>query len=87
MPFTNERAERLKELFELIEKNGDYNAYELTYLAVPYLKETEEIVEAQLASESPYDRVTLIDSATIMRYLAESVICFGKIPHDRRTVN
>ena len=52
MPFSNERAERLKELFELIEKNGDYNAYELTYKAVPYLRETEEIVEAQLASES-----------------------------------
>ena len=52
MPFSNERAERLKELFELIEKNGDYNAYELTYKAVPYLRETEEIVEAQLALES-----------------------------------
>ena len=78
MPFTEERAERLKELFELIEKNGDYNAYELTYLAVPYLKETEEIVEAQLASESPYDRVTLLDSATIMRYLAEAYDRLGR---------
>ena len=78
MPFTEERAERLKELFELIEKNGDYNAYELTYLAVPYLKETEEIVEAQLASESPYDKVTLLDSATIMRYLAEAYDRLGR---------
>ena len=78
MPFTEERAERLKELFELIEKNGDYNAYELTYQAVPYLKETEEIVEAQLASESPYDKVTLLDSATIMRYLAEAYDRLGR---------
>ncbi len=78
MPFSDERAERLKELFELIEKNGDYNAYELTYLAVPYLKETEEIVEAQLASESPYDKVTLFDSATIMRYLAEAYDRLGR---------
>ena len=78
MPFTEERAERLKELFELIEKNGDYNAYELTYLAVPYLKETEEIVEAQLASERPYDKVTLLDSATIMRYLAEAYDRLGR---------
>ena len=78
MPFTEKRAERLKELFELIEKNGDYNAYELTYRAVPYLKETEEIVEAQLASESPYDKVTLLDSATIMRYLAEAYDRLGR---------
>ena len=78
MPFTEKRAERLKELFELIEKNGDYNAYVLTYLAVPYLKETEEIVEAQLASESPYDKVTLLDSATIMRYLAEAYDRLGR---------
>ena len=78
MPFSSERAERLKELFELIEKNGDDNAYELTYLAVPYLKETEEIVEAQLASESPYDKVTLLDSATIMRYLAEAYDRLGR---------
>ena len=78
MPFSNERAERLKELFELIEKNGDYNAYELTYKAVPYLRETEEIVEAQLASESPYDKVTLLDSATIMRYLAEAYDRLGR---------
>ena len=78
MPFTEKRAERLKELFKLIEKNGDYNAYELTYLAVPYLKETEEIVEAQLASESPYDKVTLLDSATIMRYLAEAYDRLGR---------
>ena len=78
MPFTEERAERLKELFELIEKNGDYNAYELTYLAVPYLKETEEIVEAQLASERPCDKVTLLDSATIMRYLAEAYDRLGR---------
>ena len=78
MPFTKERAERLKELFELIEKNGDYSAYELTYLAVPYLRETEEIVEAQLALESPYDKVTLLDSATIMRYLAEAYDRLGR---------
>ena len=78
MPFTEKRAERLKELFELIEKNGDYNAYELTYRAVPYLKETEEIVEAQLASESPYDKVPLLDSATIMRYLAEAYDRLGR---------
>ena len=78
MPFTNERAERLKELFELIEKNGDYNAYELTYRAVPYLKETDEIVEAQLASEDPYEKITLLDSSTIMRYLAEAYDRLGR---------
>ena len=78
MPFTEKRAERLKVLFELIEKNGDYNAYELTYQAVPHLLETEEIVEAQLASESPYDKVTLLDSATIMRYLAEAYDRLGR---------
>ena len=78
MPFTEKRAERLKELFELIEKNGDYNAYELTYQAVPHLLETEEIVEAQLASESPYDKITLLDSATIMRYLAEAYDRLGR---------
>ena len=78
MPFTKERAERLKELFELIEKNGDYNAYELTYLAVPYLKETDEIVQAQLGSEDVYDKETLLDSATIMRYLAEAYDRLGR---------
>ena len=87
MPFTNERAERLKELFELIEKNGDYNAYELTYFAVPYLKETEEIVEAQLASESPYDKVTLLDSATIIRYLAEAYDRLGRFAVSVRYYN
>ena len=87
MPFTEKRAERLKELFELIEKNGDYNAYELTYLAVPYLKETEEIVEAQLASESPYDKVTLLDSATIMRYLAEAYDRLGRFAVSVRYYN
>ena len=78
MPFTKERAERLKGLFELIEKNGDYNAYELTYQAVPYLVETEELVKAQLASEDSYDKVTLLDSATIMRYLAEAYDRLGR---------
>ena len=34
MPFTEERSERLKELFELIEKNGDCVAHELTCLVV-----------------------------------------------------
>ena len=87
MPFTEKRAERLKELFELIEKNSDYNAYELTYLAVPYLKETEEIVEAQLASESPYDKVTLLDSATIMRYLAEAYDRLGRFAVSVRYYN
>ena len=87
MPFTEERAERLKALFELIEKNGDYNAYELTYLAVPYLKETEEIVEAQLASERPYDKVTLLDSATIMRYLAEAYDRLGRFAVSVRYYN
>ena len=87
MPFTEKRAERLKELFELIEKNGDYNAYELTYLAVPYLKETEENVEAQLASESPYDKVTLLDSATIMRYLAEAYDRLGRFAVSVRYYN
>ena len=87
MPFTKERAERLKALFELIEKNGDYNAYELTYQAVPYLKETEEIVEAQLASESPYDKVTLLDSATIMRYLAEAYDRLGRFAVSVRYYN
>ena len=78
MPFTEKRAERLKELFELIEQNGDCSAHELTYLAVPYLKETDEIVKAQLASEEPYDKVTLLDSATIMRYLAEAYDRLGR---------
>ena len=87
MPFTKERAERLKELFELIEKNEDYNAYELTYLAVPYLKETNEIVEAQLASKSPYDKVTLLDSATIMRYLAEAYDRLGRFAVSVRYYN
>ena len=87
MPFTEERAERLKALFELIEKNGDYNAYELTYQAVPYLKEIEEIVEAQLASESPYDKVTLLESATIMRYLAEAYDRLGRFAVSVRYYN
>ena len=87
MPFTEERAERLKALFELIEKNGDYNAYELTYLAVPYLKETEEIAEAQLALETPYDKVTLLDSATIMRYLAEAYDRLGRFAISVRYYN
>jgi tetratricopeptide (TPR) repeat protein len=87
MPFTEERAERLKELFELIEKNGDYNAYELTYQAVPYLKETDEIVKAQLASENPYDKVTLLDSATIMRYLAEAYDRLGRFAVSVRYYN
>ena len=78
MPFTEERAERLKALFELIEQNGDCAAHELTYQAVPYLKETDEIVKAQLASEEPYDKVTLLDSATIMRYLAEAYDRLGR---------
>ena len=78
MPFSKERAERLTELFELIEKNGDYDAYELTYRAVPYLAETNEIVEAQLATEEPYDKVTLLDSAAIMRYLAEAYDRLGR---------
>ena len=87
MPFAEERAERLKELFELIEKNGDYNAYELTYQAVPYLKETDEIVKAQLASENPYDKVTLLDSATIMRYLAEAYDRLGRFAVSVRYYN
>ena len=78
MPFTKERAERLTELLELIEKNGDTAAHELTYQAVPYLKETDEIVKAQLASEEPYDKVTLLDGATIMRYLAEAYDRLGR---------
>ena len=78
MPFTEERAERLKALFELIEQNGDCTAHELTYQAVPYLKETDELVNAQLASEEPYDKVTLLDSATIMRYLAEAYDRLGR---------
>ena len=78
MPFTEERAERLKSLFELIEQNGDCTAHELTYQAVPYLKETDELVNDQLASEEPYDKVTLLDSATIMRYLAEAYDRLGR---------
>ena len=78
MPFTEERAERLKELFELIEQNGDCAAHELTYHAVPYLRETDDLVKDQLASESPCDKVTLLDSATIMRYLAEAYDRLGR---------
>ena len=78
MPFTEERAERLKALFELIEQNGDCTAHELTYQAVTYLKETDELVNDQLASEEPYDKVTLLDSATIMRYLAEAYDRLGR---------
>ena len=78
MPFTEERAERLKELFELIEQNGDCTAHELTYQAVPYLKETDELVNDQLALERPCDKVTLLDSATIMRYLAEAYDRLGR---------
>ena len=78
MPFTKERAERLTELLGLIEKNGDYNACELTYLAVPYLKEIDEIVKAQLASEVLYDRVTLLDSATVLRFLADAYDRLGR---------
>ncbi len=78
MPFSKERAERLTELLELIEKNGDTAAHELTYQAVPFLKETDEIVKAQFASEEPYDKVTLLDSATIMRYLAEAYDRLGR---------
>ena len=78
MPFTEERAERLKALFELIEQNGDCTAHELTYQAVPCLKETDELVNDQLASEEPYDKVTLLDSATIMRYLAEAYDRLGR---------
>ena len=40
MPFAKEREERLNELFDLIEQNGDVAVHEPTYLAVPYLKET-----------------------------------------------
>ena len=76
--FSRERSERLAELLELIEKNGDHNAYELTYQSVPYLKEIEELVNAQLSSESPYEKVTLQDSATIMRYLAEAYDRLGR---------
>ena len=87
MPFTKERAERLTDLLELIEKHGDTAAHELTYQAVPHLLETEEIVEAQLASESPYDKVTLLDSATIMRYLAEAYDRLGRFAVSVRYYN
>ncbi len=78
MPFNSERTKRLTELFELIEKNGDYDAYELTYRAVPYLNETYAIVKEQLASEDSYDRVTLLDCTAIMRYLAEAFDRLGR---------
>ena len=87
MPFTKERAERLKELFELIEQNGDCAAHELTYHAVPYLKETDDLVKDQLASEEPHDKVTLLDSATIMRYLAEAYDRLGRFAVSVRYYN
>jgi len=76
MPFNSERDKRLRELFDLIEKQGDYDAFELTYKAVPYLKETYEIVKAQLTLEKDLDKATLLDSSAIMRYLAE---CYDRL--------
>jgi len=78
MPYSKEHTERLKALFEAVEKNSDYNAWELSYLAVPHLKETDAIVTAELeASESP-DKETLLDSATILRYLADAYDRLGR---------
>ena len=78
MPFSKESTQRLAELLELIEQNGDYNAYELTYRAVPYLKETDEIVTSKLASEDSCDKDTLLDSTVILRYLAEAYDRLGR---------
>ena len=77
MPFTKENTTRLRELFEKIEKNGDYNAYALTFRAVPYLKETDEIVTAELSS-GRCDKEALSDGIAVLRYLAEAYDRLGR---------
>lgn len=77
MPFTVERAERLKELLLWIESNGEDGDGELSYLAVPYLKKTDETVKAQLSESAP-DRETLHDSAVILHYLARAYDRLGR---------
>ena len=78
MPYSRENVKRLTELLGLIEQNGDGRRAELTYLAVPYLKETDEIVKSQLASESPGSKETLTDSIAVLSYLADAYERLGR---------
>lgn len=78
MPFSKENTQRLAELIELTEKNGDCMASELTYLAVPHLKEIDEIVTSQLALGIEDDKEGLFDCVLIMRYLADAYDRLGR---------
>ena len=78
MPFCKERAKRLTELLGLIQKSEAENSCELTYRAVVYLEEIRRLVMAQISSDDPYDSVTLLDCAVIMRYLADAYDRLGR---------
>lgn len=72
MAYTEKDEKRLVELLQKIEDGKEHEYSAPTYKDTPYLKEMQDIVKNHLDSEQPYDKDTLTDSISVLRYLAGS---------------
>ncbi len=72
MAYTEKDEKRLVELLQKIEDGKKHEYSAPTYKDTPYLKEMQDIVKNHLDSEQPYDKDTLTDSISVLRYLAGS---------------
>jgi len=72
MAYTEFRVKRILELMKEIEARKEHSNAACTYKDVPALREIEELVKEQIASEQPCDRDTLVDSIFAIRYLGSA---------------
>ncbi|MGO5077587.1 hypothetical protein ACTQ3J_07155 [Oscillospiraceae bacterium LCP25S3_E3] len=72
MAYTEKDEKRLVELLQKIEDGKKHEYSAPTYKDTPYLKEMQDIVKNHLDTEQPYDKDTLTDSISVLRYLAGS---------------
>lgn len=79
MPFNKKETWRLECLLGKIKQTADpADDAELTFRAVPFLKEVDEIVTSRLKEETPPDRETLTDAVSIVHFLAEAYDRLGR---------
>ncbi|MBQ9115727.1 MAG: hypothetical protein IJY04_01765 [Clostridia bacterium] len=78
MPFTDKEKERLSELLEILENAKKEKRGELTYAEVGLLKEIEGMVNARIENGYEPDRDLLVDSISILRYVAYSYDMMGR---------
>ncbi|MBR2987728.1 MAG: hypothetical protein IKC63_06885 [Clostridia bacterium] len=72
MSYSNDTIERLRVLVESVENAVAKNSRALTYRAIPYLVEIDQLISEPFAQTKTPDRELLCDGTAMLRYLAES---------------